>query len=148
MTDPITYFRGEHRWLSNFSGCTILAEGLVFGSAEHLYQASKCVNERDIMRFTHYASPSLMASQAKQLGRQVQCRADWEEIKIPVMRHIIELKFGQNKILGKKLIDTGDAELVEGNWHDDTFWGVCLKTNTGENHLGRILMDVRKSLQS
>ena len=40
-----------------------------------------------------------------------------------------------------------DAELIEGNtWHD-TFWGVDLKTGEGENHLGKILMALRKDFQ-
>ena len=42
---------------------------------------------------------------------------------------------------------TGNLVLEEGNgWHD-TFWGVDLKTGEGENHLGRILMQVREELR-
>ena len=37
--------------------------------------------------------------------------------------------------------------LEEGNtWHD-TFWGVDARTREGRNHLGRILMRIRKELQ-
>ena len=40
---------------------------------------------------------------------------------------------------------TGDAELVEGNTWNDTYWGVC--NGVGHNHLGKILMQVRQELQ-
>jgi predicted NAD-dependent protein-ADP-ribosyltransferase YbiA (DUF1768 family) len=39
---------------------------------------------------------------------------------------------------------TGDEELVEGNWWNDTFWGVC--NGVGENNLGKLLMKIRAEL--
>ena len=44
----------------------------------------------------------------------------------------------------QKLIDTGDIELVEVNSWGDTFYGVC--NGVGENHLGKLLMKIRKEL--
>lgn len=44
------------------------------------------------------------------------------------------------------LLDTGDAILEEGNHWNDTFWGVRLKNGQGQNHLGKILMQVRMEL--
>lgn len=143
--EPITSFQGRYRFLSNFSGSIIIAEGLTFPSAEHLYQASKCVNERDILRFVHHHEPYITAGQAKRLGRQIQIRSDWDEIKLDVMRHITQLKFDQNPGYRQLLLDTGDRELIEGNTWGDTFWGVC--NGVGENHLGRILMTVRGLLR-
>lgn len=46
--------------------------------------------------------------------------------------------------LKAKLLETGDAELVESNWWHDYFWGVC--NGRGENHLGKILMKIRAEL--
>ena len=43
----------------------------------------------------------------------------------------------------EKLLDTGNAELQEGNNWGDRYWGVDLKTGYGENRLGRIIMKVR-----
>uniref|UniRef100_UPI00345E83CD NADAR domain-containing protein n=1 Tax=uncultured Duncaniella sp. TaxID=2768039 RepID=UPI00345E83CD len=51
-----------------------------------------------------------------------------------------------NPALAEKLIATGDAELVEGNYWHDTVWGVC--DGVGENHLGKILMRVREELKN
>lgn len=44
-----------------------------------------------------------------------------------------------------RLLATGSAELIEGNVWNDTFWGVC--RGRGQNHLGRILMEVRDGLR-
>ena len=44
------------------------------------------------------------------------------------MEKVVRAKFTQNPHLARFLVETGDAELIEGNsWHD-TFWGVDLKT--------------------
>ena len=36
---------------------------------------------------------------------------------------------------------TEDAELIEGNWWKDTYWGIC--DGVGENRLGQMLMWIR-----
>ena len=61
------------------------------------------------------------------------------------MEDICRAKFTQNEELKKKLIDTGDATLIEGNTWNDTFWGVC--NGVGENNLGKILMKIREELK-
>ena len=47
-------------------------------------------------------------------------------------------------VLAQKLIETGNAKLVEGNCWGDKFWGVC--KGEGKNNLGLILMKVRGEL--
>ena len=47
--------------------------------------------------------------------------------------------------LREKLLDTGDAELIEGNWWNDTTWGVC--NGVGENRLGKLLMQIRAEIK-
>ena len=39
--EPITFFRGKHRWLSNFWSTEIDFESQLFMSVEHAYQAAK-----------------------------------------------------------------------------------------------------------
>jgi ribosomal protein S27AE len=84
------------------------------------------------------------------MGRQVNIRPDWEQVKLRIMATIVFQKFNQNKDLAEKLILTGDAELIEGNYWGDTYWGICTnKTydNVGENYLGKILMFTRTILK-
>jgi ribA/ribD-fused uncharacterized protein len=62
----------------------------------------------------------------------------------------LRLKFTQNPELRRRLLDTGDAVLVEGNtWHDN-YWGTCTfrrcSKTKGKNMLGKLLMQVRQEL--
>lgn len=64
------------------------------------------------------------------------------------MEEVVRAKFTQNEDLKALLLATGDSVLEEGNtWHD-IFWGVETRTRKGENHLGRIMMQVREELRS
>jgi predicted NAD-dependent protein-ADP-ribosyltransferase YbiA (DUF1768 family) len=57
---------------------------------------------------------------------------------------MVRLKFSTHQELRERLLATGEAELIEGNTWNDTFWGVC--KGEGQNWLGKILMEVRKEL--
>ena len=120
MIKVIDKFDGEFDWLSNFFSCPIVFDGLTFQSSEAAYQAAKTLDLEERQKFT-----SVNAGKSKRMGRKVTLREDWDVVKIHVMRCILQCKFTQNPELAKKLIDTGDAELIEGNWWHDKFWGVC-----------------------
>lgn len=91
-------------------------------------------------------NPSV-SDESKRLGRKVDLRTDWDLVKLDVMRRVVRAKFEQHPNLAQYLLDTGDAELIEGNtWHD-VYWGVDLKTDEGENHLGKILMALRQEFR-
>lgn len=87
----------------------------------------------------------LNPSEAKRLGRRVKLRDDWEEVKELVMYEICYHKFNQNPDIKRMLLNTGDAELIEGNTWGDCIWGVC--NGVGNNLLGKILMRVRNELK-
>ena len=85
------------------------------------------------------------------MGRSVKLRPDWEQSKYQIMKEGLTLKFLTHKDLADKLLATGDAWLIEGNyWHDNT-WGDCqcprCITIDGKNWLGTLLMDIRRSLR-
>lgn len=141
----IDSFQGEYRFLSNFelSPITVRVGGvdLQASSVEHAYQALKATNASDRIQILSARTPG----GAKRLGKSVQYREDWEEVKVKFMRELVLAKFTQNPRLAEKLLSTGTAELVEGNWWGDRFWGVC--RGSGQNQLGRILMWVRAELR-
>ena len=76
-------------------------------------------------------------------------RPNWNDIRVNIMTEYVYEKFRQNDDLKELLLATGDEEIVEGNhWHD-IFWGVCTcdrHIGDGANHLGEILMEVRRTL--
>jgi predicted NAD-dependent protein-ADP-ribosyltransferase YbiA (DUF1768 family) len=72
-------------------------------------------------------------------------RSDWEQVKVPTMRCLIEEKFVSGSELAARLISTGQRALIEGNTWGDVFWGVC--RGRGRNMLGHLLMERRTFLQ-
>lgn len=138
----ITLFRNEYAFLSNFYPSPIEWEGLQFPNVECAFHATKTKDMHIREEFVNL-SPKM----AKKKGRQLCLRADWEDIKVDVMRGLVWKKFITNQDLKEKLLATGDAELVEGNYWGDTFWGFDLRYGRGENHLGTILMNVREKLR-
>ena len=137
----ICEFEDKYAFLSNFYPSPILYEGIVYPTNEHFFQAMKTMDQEERKKIAAADTPG----QAKRLGRHVQLRADWERIKVDVMRTGLMLKFTDAE-LAQKLIDTGDEELIEGNWWHDTTWGVC--NGVGQNKLGKILMRVREEIAS
>lgn len=139
----IKEFKNQYFFLSNFYEYPIYYNKLVFCNAEAAFQAQKAMNEKDQYKFIN-----LNASQARKLGKTVQLRKDWEEIKDNVMYEIVKRKFTINKELQQKLLETKEEELIEGNWWHDTYWGVDSKTGIGQNKLGKILMKVREEVKN
>ena len=136
----IDKFEGEYRWLSNFWEEPVSFNGDSYPSVEHAFQAAKTQDE-NLRKLVRDASTP---SAAKRAGRRVPLRKDWEDVKIGVMLEILRNKFSAPR-LQKKLLATGDAELIEGNWWHDVFWGVC--NGHGENNLGKLLMKVRDEIR-
>ena len=61
----------------------------------------------------------------------------------------LRYKFSKhNPKLRQKLLDTNGVELVEYNYWHDVFWGVCKKTEVGENHLGKLIMKIREEVDN
>lgn len=137
----IKEFRGDYRFLSNFYPVTISYDGLYYPSVEHAFQAAKTNSVEDKLKICNAESPGI----AKRMGRMVELRPDWEQVKIPIMTELVRIKF-RNPGLRAMLIRTGLNELCEGNWWHDEFWGVDCVTGNGQNHLGKILMMVRDEI--
>lgn len=140
----IDSFKGEHRWLSNMYASPVSVDGIVYPTAEHAFQAAKTQDPEEKMKIAKAKSPAM----AKRIGQQVTLRPDWDGVKRQVMAEILRLKFA-DPVLARKLVSTGDAELIEGNhWHDN-YWGWCgceKCGGQGQNVLGQLLMELRKEL--
>lgn len=136
-------FSGRNHFLSNFHPSEVELEGCIYPTVEHAYQAAKSLDpeEREIIRSS--STPGM----AKKLGKHVKLRSGWisEEVRDRVMAELVWKKFSNHPDLARKLLDTGDANLIEGNTWGDTYWGVC--RGVGENMLGEILMQVRHHLR-
>jgi ribA/ribD-fused uncharacterized protein len=138
--DVIDSFSGEHEFLSNFYASKVKLEGVVYPPVEHAFQAAKTIDAAERAKVAKCRSPAA----AKAAGRKVKMRRDWDTARLGVMKGLLAQKF-EDPHLRELLLATGDRELVEGNSWRDTFWGVY--DGRGENHLGRLLMQVRAGLR-
>lgn len=140
----INSFKGDYSWLSNMADCEINYKGWTFKSVENAYMWAKNPNDEAWLDFCLTNSPA----ECKKRAKTVALRHDWEEVKLSVMFELLKLKFSQKRFK-EKLLATGTENIVEGNYWNDKFWGVCLKSNpnVGENYLGRLIMEVRTLLK-
>lgn len=136
----INEFRGRYYFLSNFYEAPVEYKGITYTNSEAAFQAQKCIDPKDCIKFA-----GLNPSEAKKLGRKINLRGDWEDVKIKIMEEVVKAKFEQNKDLAKLLLETGDEYLEEGNTWGDRIWGTV--NGQGANNLGKILMNVREYLK-
>ncbi|AGH32005.1 GTP cyclohydrolase II [Vibrio phage PWH3a-P1] len=140
-------FREEYSFLSNFAyfETPMKYGGLTFPSNEHFYQAMKF--SKDSVRRVEISNHPSKGLKKYVNSLKSEWRKDWDSVKLDVMLYGLRYKFSEyNPILRQKLIDTKGVELIEYNWWGDKFFGVCLKTGEGENHLGKLLMQVREEI--
>ena len=135
----ISSFSGQHRFLSNFWPAVVMLDGVEYSCVECAYVAAK-TRDPAARTFIRGCTPGA----AKKFGKSLILRDDWDDVKRPIMADLVWLKF-QHADLNALLLATGSQDIVEGNTWGDTYWGVC--NGVGENHLGKILMDVRERLR-
>jgi ribA/ribD-fused uncharacterized protein len=138
--NTISGFFGRSRWLSNFVPARVLLDGVEYPSVEHAYQAAKSLLPYQRQKIGRLAT----ALEAKRAGKSLTISPCWNSRKLAVMRGLLEQKFALEPYR-TQLLNTGTAQIVETNYWKDCYWGVC--NGVGENHLGRLLMEVRQQLQ-
>ena len=138
--ERIEGFQNEFRFLSNFESVRVVLDGVTYPSVEHAYQAAKSldVNERIIIQ------KAKGPGHAKRLGKIMDCRSDWDDVKERIMMDLCIQKFAQEPFR-TLLLETGDAYIEETNTWKDTHWGVC--DGKGKNRMGHILMEIRQYLK-
>lgn len=136
----INDFRGHYFFLSNFSPSPIKHGGILFPTVEHAYQAGKILDMQIRVSLADCPTPG----DAKKFGRKMQMRPDWDDVKVQRMDTCLRKKFS-DPLLRRRLLDTGNEELIEGNTWGDKFWGVF--EGNGKNTLGQLLMAHRLRLR-
>jgi len=136
-------FSGEYAFLSNMQDLRphglVRLHGIEFWTSEHAYQSQKTQDKSEKIRISKLPSPG----KAKRAGKEIKVVTNWG--KVEAMREVLLQKF-QIPHFRDLLMATGELELVEYNHWYDTYWGVNLE-GVGENHLGKLLMEVRNSLR-
>ena len=147
MAEVILFYRtaeAPYGAFSNFAAFPINVDGQTWPTVEHYYQSQKMVDPEYRERVRQTASPMVAAQIGR--GRRERLRADWDEIKVEVMRSALQAKFTQHHSLRELLLGTGEAELIE-HTANDAFWADG-GDGTGANMLGRLLMELRAVLRA
>lgn len=145
MKDKIeTFTLPETRWLSNMWPCHVYINGLEYQSVENAYVAQKTEDEEIRLKIQQ-----MKPLESKKFGRTLVLVDGWDDKKLNIMRYLIKEKFStRNDELVKKLLETRNMLLEEGNYWKDTFWGVDMHTGKGLNWLGKIIMERRTEIQN
>lgn len=145
--DVICSFRGEYKFLSNFSGGPVVVDGVRFPSAEAAYQAQKTSDPNDIEKLIRAKNPVI----AKSLGKKVSVKPGFfsGDDRIRAMMKVVRAKFAPGTEMGRLLLITGSRVLIEGNTWGDTYFGMIYKNGEiiGQNILGVCLMVQRDKLK-
>ena len=142
--EPIGFYEREYYVFSNFSAFVIMWKGNFCLTSEHAYHTEKFEDEdlKEAIRKTMSAHDSQKLSHE----HRDRYRKDWNEVKLGIMKEILREKVRQHPYILKKLIESGDRELIEDSWRDD-FWGWG-PNKDGANHLGKLWMEVREEVKS
>lgn len=146
----VRFYEHDFYVLSNFSAFNLERDGLTFPTSEHAYHYEKFATDemgpRSDVGYEVMTAPS--AHEAFKIAERNKHlrRPDWDAVKVGIMLDILRAKAEQHEYVRRKLLDTGDRELVEDSWRDD-FWGWG-PNRDGKNMLGRLWMQVRAELRA
>ncbi|MBI1999050.1 MAG: NADAR family protein [Parcubacteria group bacterium] len=140
----IFFYEQEFYVFSNFSSFKLEWNGELWMTSEHAYHSEKFTDHPEIVRqlkATRSAHDALKLAYAN----RDKYPENWDDIKLKVMKEILRAKVAQHPYVKKKLLESGDKELIENSWRD-AYWGWG-PDKDGENHLGKLWMEVRKELK-
>jgi len=135
--------KGDYGSFSNFSRHGFELDSAYWPTNEHYFQAQKFAGTEHVELIRLAGTPKQAATLGRDRARPL--RADWEQVKIDLMRRGVLAKFTTHADIREILLATGDEEIIE-NAPSDYFWGSG-KTGSGQNWLGRVLMEVRATLR-
>jgi len=141
---------------SNFAHAEFVFDGQKFYTSEQCFMWKKAKlfgDEQTAAKILRAKTPK----EQKQLGREVKGFNEriWTKHKVQCMYEACYAKFSQNPHLKEKLLQTGEAILIEAS-PNDKIWGIGARESEhvkdprnwkGENLLGLILMKVRQDLR-
>lgn len=141
--ERVCFYEQDFYVLSNFSAFRLLWKGLTFDTLEAAYHWEKFPDDISLQIRIRTARS---AHEAFKLAEEFRSRRrpDWDDVKVDIMRELLFAKVAQHEYVRRKLLATGDRELVENSWRDD-FWGWG-PNRDGQNMLGKLWMEVRAAI--
>lgn len=126
----------------------IIVNNVPIKTTEALYQACRFPHLPDIQKKIIEQKSPMTVKMVSKAHRNVS-RADWNTVRLKIMKWCINIKLAQNFMtFGELLHSTGQKNIVE-NSQIDNFWGAIPNEDetifTGKNALGRLLMELRQT---
>jgi ribA/ribD-fused uncharacterized protein len=152
-TQDVVRFRKtseEFGGLSNMApGFPILVLGHRIRTSEALYQACRFPHMPEVQKII-LTEASPMTAKMRSKPYRKNARPDWDDVRVKVMKWCLRVKLAHNwRKFSDLLLSTGEHPIVEDS-RKDSFWGAIPQdddTLSGQNVLGRLLMDLRKKLR-
>ncbi len=140
----VFFYERDFYIFSNFSAFNLKWGPTIFGTSEAAYHWEKFPGNMDLQCSIMTASS---AHEALKIAEKFSAerRPDWLDVRVDIMRKILFAKAEQHEYVRRKLLATGDRELIEDSWRDD-FWGWG-PNRDGQNTLGKLWMEVRAELR-
>jgi len=140
----VFFYENDFYPLSNFSAFTLQWKGFRFDTSEAAYHWEKFPDHPGIQLEILEAPSAHEAFKLAEKHAELR-RTDWDIVKLPIMANILRAKAEQHEYVRRKLLATGDRELVEDSWRDN-YWGWG-EDGKGRNWLGKLWMAIRKELR-
>jgi ribA/ribD-fused uncharacterized protein len=136
----VFFYEQDFYVLSNFSAFTLMWKDIRFDTSEAAYHWEKFPDHPELRKTIASAASAHEAFKLAEAYRHCR-REDWDDVKVDIMRDILLAKANQHEYVRRKLLATGDRELIEDSWRDD-FWGWG-PNEDGRNVLGNLWMEIR-----
>lgn len=142
-------------FLGNMAPFLITHNGQVWRTSEALFQSLRFDDPviQEEIRLAQSPMGAKMIAKRKENKPKMVIEPMCEE-DIKNMRYVIRLKFDAHPEIKRKLLNSGDALIIEdvGNRSKprDLFWGMKKVGNSwlGKNTMGNLLMDLRESYRA
>jgi len=146
--DPIYFYDSDKPYFefTSFSDHAVEYHGLIYPTAEHLFQAFKFMETDPILAEHIRGLPNARMAQQEAKQQAHRQRTDWLDVNVAMMDKVLAAKFSQHRSLRHLLRNTGSRELIEDS-PIDWFWGIG-GDGRGRNELGKALMRLRERLQA
>jgi ribA/ribD-fused uncharacterized protein len=146
---------GQYASFSNSSNHAVAIDGVTYPTITHYLVAMKAREVKNDEMYTKIlgtATPKAVKALEKKI---ILSDEVWDLKKDEVMTKAVRAKFTQYPELRSKLLETGDKPIGNADARE-TYWGIGTSMDTdkaripskwrGQNKLGHILMELRKSL--
>jgi ribA/ribD-fused uncharacterized protein len=146
---------GPYSSFSNSSNHAVDIDGVRYPTVTHYIVAMKAREIKNDDMYTKIMGTATPKA-VKALEKKITITAEeWDPKKDEIMAKAVRAKFTQYPELRSKLLETGEKQIGNADARE-TYWGIGTSMDTdkarvpskwrGQNKLGKILMDLRKTL--